>query len=142
MLTHHAIGSSGRAAHYFSAQDDYYAKEGAGVWMGKGAERLELHGSVDIRQFRELLDGNLPDGRSIHATFDSSKGRKRHGWDFTFSAPKSVSMQALIGGDQRIVEAHQRAVADALALLEGHAIARKKVGGVSYRQNTGNLVAA
>lgn len=142
MLTHHAVGSSGRAAHYFSAQDDYYAKDGNGVWMGKGAERLGLHGTVDIGQFRALLDGQLPDGRSIHATFDGTKGRKRHGWDFTFSAPKSVSMQALIGGDHRIVEAHERAVTDALSLLEGHTIARKKVDGVSYRQTTGNLVAA
>lgn len=142
MLSVQAIGNSARASHYFSAQDDYYSKDGAGVWMGKGAERLGLHGRVDPQAFREMLDGKLPDGRSIHATFDATKARKRNGWDFTFSAPKSVSMQALIGGDQRVVEAHQRAVGEALAMLEQQAIARKKVNGVSHRQTTGNVVAA
>lgn len=142
MLSVNAIGSSARASHYFSAQDDYYSKEGAGVWMGKGAEGVGLRGTVDPQTFREMLDGKLPDGRSIHKTFDASKGRKRHGWDFTFSAPKSVSMQALIGGDARVVTAHQHAVQEALAVLEQHAIARKKVGGISHRQTTGNVVAA
>jgi conjugative relaxase-like TrwC/TraI family protein len=142
MLTHHAIQNSAGAAHYFSAQDDYYTKDGAGVWMGKGAERLGLSGDVDPAQFRTILDGKLPDGRSIQATYGAAKGRKRHGWDFTFSAPKSVSMQALIGGDTRIVEAHQKAVTEALGLLETSAVARKKVSGVSHRETTGNLVAA
>lgn len=142
MLTHHAIQNSTGAAHYFSAQDDYYTKEGGGIWIGKGAERLRLHGNVDPAQFRALLDGKLPDGRSIHATYDAKKGRKRHGWDFTFSAPKSVSMQALIGGEAKILQAHHKAVAQALTLLEASAMARKKVSGVSYRESTGNLVAA
>jgi conjugative relaxase-like TrwC/TraI family protein len=142
MLSHHAIHNSAHASHYFSAQDDYYSKEGVGVWMGKGAERLGLEGTLDSARFRELLDGKLPDGRSIHATYDAQKGRKRHGWDFTFSAPKSVSMQALIGGDGRVLRAHEHAVAKALSVLEAHAIARKKANGVSHRQITGNLVAA
>jgi len=142
MLTHHPIDNAGRASHYFSAQDDYYSKEGHGVWMGRGAEKLGLHGNVDAARFRMLLEGRLPDGRRIPVTVEASKATKRHGWDFTFSAPKSVSLQALIAGDQAIIEAHNKAVRDALALMERHAIARKKVAGVSYRQRTGNLVAA
>ena len=54
MLSHHPIQNSAHASHYFSAQDDYYSKEGEGVWMGKGAERLDLHGTVDPKHFREL----------------------------------------------------------------------------------------
>lgn len=142
MLTHHAIQSPGRAVHYFSAEDDYYAKEGKGLWLGQGARKLGLHGEVDASQFRALLDGQLPDGTRIQTTYDQRKATKRHGWDFTFSAPKSVSMQALIGGDAAIVAAHRNAVRDALALMEQHAMSRKKTNGMSHRETTGNLVTA
>jgi conjugative relaxase-like TrwC/TraI family protein len=142
MLTHHPIENAGRASHYFSAQDDYYSKEGRGIWLGLGARRLGLNGDVDPVRFRALLEGRLPDGRIIHTTFKASTSARRHGWDFTFSAPKSVSMQALIGGDQAVIEAHNKAVQETFALMESHAIARKKVKGTSHRQATGNLVAA
>lgn len=142
MLTNHPIENAGRAAHYFSAQDDYYAKEGNGTWLGKGAALLGLEGAVDPKRFRELLDGSLPTGVNIHEKFDPRTASKRHGWDFTFSAPKSVSMQALIGGDQAIIAAHQKAVRDALVLMEQQAIGRKKVNGKSHREHTGNLVTA
>ncbi|MGH8746607.1 MAG: MobF family relaxase, partial [Burkholderiales bacterium] len=141
MLTHHAIENAGRASRYFSAQDDYYEKEGHGVWMGRGAEKLGLRGEVDAVRFRMLLEGRLPDGRRIPATVDA-KAARRHGWDFTFSAPKSVSVQALIAGDQAVIEAHGKAVRDALALMERYAVARRKTAGVSHREHTGNLVAA
>lgn len=142
MLTNHPIENAGRAAHYFSAQDDYYAKEGNGSWLGKGAKLLGLEGAVDPKQFRALLEGRLPTGGNIHEKFDPRTAYKRHGWDFTFSAPKSVSMQALIGGDQAIIAAHQKAVRDALVLMEQQAIGRKKVNGKSHREHTGNLVTA
>lgn len=142
MLTNHPIENAGRAAHYFSAQDDYYAKEGNGTWLGKGATLLGLEGLVDPKRFREILEGRLPTGGNIHEKFDPRTASKRHGWDFTFSAPKSVSMQALIGGDQAIIVAHQKAVRDALVLMEQQAIGRKKVNGKSHREHTGNLVTA
>jgi conjugative relaxase-like TrwC/TraI family protein len=142
MLSFHAIVSAGRAAHYFSAQDDYYSKEAGGVWLGKGAREMGLAGEVDQASFRALLEGRLPDGRRIRETFKASVAAKRHGWDFTFSAPKSVSMQALVGGDQAVIEAHNKAVRAAVDLMERHVNARKKVGGMSHRERTGNLVAA
>jgi conjugative relaxase-like TrwC/TraI family protein len=142
MLTHHAIENAGRAAHYFSAQDDYYTKEQGGIWLGRGAQKLGLNGEVDRERFRALLEGRLPDGRRIPATFKARLAAKRHGWDFTFSAPKSVSMQALIAGDRTVIEAHNRAVLAAVALMEKHVNVRKKVWGRSHREQTGNLVAA
>ena len=142
MLTHHAIGSPGHAAHYFSPQDDYYTKEGNGIWLGQGAQRLGLTGEVDQARFRAVLEGRLPDGGRIRETFKLSVAAKRHGWDFTFSAPKSVSLQALVGGDQAVIEAHNKAVRTAVALMERYVNARRKVGGRSHREQTGNLVAA
>src|SRR6267143_4538324 len=35
----------------------------------------------------------------------------RAGWDATFSAPKTVSLTALVGGDARVRDAHEASVA-------------------------------
>jgi conjugative relaxase-like TrwC/TraI family protein len=110
--------------------------------LGADAQRLGLSGEVDPARFRALLEGRLPDGRRIPATFKASLVAKRHGWDFTFSAPKSVSMQALVAGDQAVIEAHNKAVRAAVGLMERHVNARRKVLGRSHREQTGNLVAA
>ncbi|MFV8670889.1 relaxase domain-containing protein, partial [Ralstonia pseudosolanacearum] len=84
------------AAHYFSAADDYYAKENLGEWQGDGAQALGLAGPVEQAQLSRLLDGQLPNGERIQTTFDPADNKKRMGLDLTFSAPKSVSMQALV----------------------------------------------
>jgi hypothetical protein len=53
-----------------------------------------------------------------------------------------VSLQALVGGDARIIEAHDRAVSRAIAAAEERAQARKKVKGQSHVEDTRNLVVA
>lgn len=128
------------AAHYFSSADDYYVKENPGLWQGAGAERLGLIGPIEQKQLSRLLDGQLPNGDRIQATFDPVDKKKRMGLDLTFSAPKSVSMQALIAGDTKVTDAHDRAVASALAHAERLASARRKIKGKSVREDTGNLV--
>ncbi|MGH9447028.1 MAG: relaxase domain-containing protein, partial [Terriglobia bacterium] len=40
------------------------------------------------------------------------------GWDATFSTPKSVSLTALVGGDERVRYAHRESVRVALHELE------------------------
>lgn len=128
------------AAHYFSAADDYYTKEEPGIWQGQGAHNLGLTGAIDPAHFARLLAGQLPNGERIQTTFNHDKNKKRMGLDLTFSAPKSVSMQALIGGDQRVIEAHDRAVSHALQHIEKLAQTRKKIKGKSTRERTANLV--
>ena len=49
---------------------------------------------------------------------------QRAGWDVTFSAPKSVSLTALVGGDDRVREAHRESVRTALDEMEKYAQAR------------------
>lgn len=133
----------GRAASYYEdGADDYYAKEGeASAWQGKGAEFLGLAGPVDDRRFRELLAGRVGDGPSsrVHSRRDANA---RIGIDLTFSAPKSVSLQALIGEDPAIIRAHDLAVERALAVAEERAQARSKLRGKSRVEDTGNLVVA
>jgi conjugative relaxase-like TrwC/TraI family protein len=48
----------------------------------------------------------------------------RAGWDATFSAPKSVSITALVGGDTRVRDAHRESVRVALKELEPYVQAR------------------
>jgi len=64
----------------------------------------------------------------------------RAGWDATFSAPKSVSLTALVGGDERIREAHQQSVVVALDELERYVQAR--IGGNLPAETTGKWAAA
>src|SRR6266545_2212369 len=128
----------GRAASYYAdGADDYYAGEGeASAWQGKGAEALGLDGPVDDVRFRELLAGEVDRGGPITRATTRRDTQSRIGIDLTFSAPKSVSIQALVGGDERIVAAHDRAVARAIAVAEERAQTRKKVKGESHVEDT------
>jgi hypothetical protein len=64
----------------------------------------------------------------------------RAGWDATFSAPKSVSLTALVGGDERVRDAHRAAVTTALEELEKYTHAR--IGGNNPAEQTGKFIAA
>ncbi len=144
MLSFKFVTSASGAAHYFETSDDYYGKEGhRGEWLGHGVVDLGLDGmhAVDRETFQNLLDGQLPNGKRIRLS--QTKGSKdRKGIDFTFSAPKSVSIQALVQGDPRIVAAHDAAVKKSLELMQQFAATRKKQAGLSFRERTGKLVTA
>ena len=144
MLSFKFVTSASGAAHYFETSDDYYGKEGhRGDWIGQGVLDLGLDSAhaIDRETFQNLLDGQLPNGRRIRLS--QTKGSKdRKGIDFTFSAPKSVSIQALVNGDSRIVAAHDAAVKKSLELMQEFAATRRKQAGLSFRERTGNLVAA
>src|SRR6266568_2892886 len=119
MLTHKILTRQdvNRAASYYEdGADDYYAKEGeASEWQGKGAAALGLSGEVDSRRFRELLAGQVSKDGTASRTSTRQDSNNRIGIDLTFSAPKSVSLQALVGGDPAIIRAHDVAVERAIA---------------------------
>ncbi len=148
MLSFKFVTNAGGAAHYFENTDDYYTKEGhRGIWQGAGAEKLGLVGGVEREVFKNLLEGKLPDGEVARKRMpkmqkDGKVSKERLGIDFTFSAPKSVSIAALVNGDERLLRAHDEAVSAALKQLEARALARKKEKGISFRQHTANLVFA
>ena len=127
MLSIGALASAAQGASYYE-RDGYYAKDDpehreASAWAGKGAEELGLKGAVDPDTFRAVLEGRVPDGSDTRLGRRGKDGSVEHrpGRDLTFSAPKSVSIAALVGGDGRIVEAHDRAVAATLAWVERNA---------------------
>ena len=96
-------------------------------WSGRGAGELGLEGPVDPQTFRAVLEGKVPDGsgRALGRRDRDGKLLHRPGRDVTLSAPKSVSLAALVGGDVRVVDAHDRAVQATLAWIEKNAVATR-----------------
>ena len=119
MLSVANVRSPSAAASYFAA-DNYYTGADAdrsGTWVGKGAERLGLEGRVSAEQFDALLRGELPGGIQV----GNAGQAHRPGTDLTFSLPKSWSLLALVGGDQRIIDAYREAVIETLRWAEKNA---------------------
>jgi conjugative relaxase-like TrwC/TraI family protein len=139
----------------FTAAEQNYWKQGdtiQGEWHGKLADRFGLSGAVGAEEFARLSEGQHPatgeqlvKHRKVHE-YQTEDGKTvapvdhRAGWDATFSAPKSVSLTALVGGDDRVREAHQQAVNVALNELERYTQAR--IGGNRPAEITGQVVAA
>src|ERR1700722_6660466 len=159
MLTISKPLSAGQAQTYhqieFSAKEqNYWSQRGvtAGEWQGRLAEQFGLAETVSAEDFAKLSQGQHPqtgeqlvrqrasyeyqdaDGKTIKTM------EHRAGWDATFSAPKSVSLTALVGGDERVREAHREAVNVALNELERYTQAR--IGGNHAAETTGKFVAA
>jgi conjugative relaxase-like TrwC/TraI family protein len=136
--------SARQAARYYQekyARDDYYSEDRtvAGQWVGAGAEQLGLVGAVAREDFTAVLDGRDPRTGTMLVESVPEKER-RAGWDATFIAPKSVSLQALVGNDARLLAAHRVAVTTALTELERFVQTRQHGG--QERVTTGNMIAA
>jgi len=153
MLTIRALSDGkGYAARHLQ-HSDYYA-EGeriAGHWYGRGAELLAMSGTVDTRDFDALRQGLDPKteeflrqrrGADRTGAGGETLGQARSLYDFTISAPKSVSIMAIVGEDHGLVQAHQTAVAAALEELESFAGTRVRQRGVNADRTTGNLIVA
>ena len=159
MLTISKPLSSGQAQSYhkleFTSQSQSYYRQGdsvKGEWQGKLAARLGVVGEVSPFEFSRLADGVHPQtGEQLvrHRAATEYKNpdgsitksvEHRAGWDATFSAPKSVSLTALVGGDERVRDAHRAAVTTALDELERYTQAR--IGGNNPAEATGRFLVA
>src|ERR1700685_122727 len=159
MLTISKPLSAGQARTYhareFAAQGQNYwsrDQQGYSEWQGRLAEQWGLHGAVGSEHFARLSEGQHPEAgeqlvrHQASKTYEGQYGREvtsvehRAGWDATFSAPKSVSLTALVGGDERVREAHRESVRVALSDLERYTQAR--IGNVRAPETTGKFVAA
>src|SRR5208282_2882814 len=137
--------SVGQAETYYQekySEDDYYTESHriTGEWSGKAAEILGLSGTVSEEDFRAILRGTRPGSGEMLVSAAAGRDERRAGWDATFNAPKSVSIQALVGEDARLLAAHRHAVELALSELEKFAQARRHRG--QEWVTTGNFVAA
>jgi conjugative relaxase-like TrwC/TraI family protein len=124
------------------SQDDYYSEQRrvTGQWMGKGAADLGLAGDVNHEDFSALLQGINPRSGAVLVPKASGYDHHAAGWDGVFNAPKSVSTQALVGEDYRLLEGHRLAVERALVGVEKYAMARQRGG--RELVNTENVTAA
>jgi conjugative relaxase-like TrwC/TraI family protein len=159
MLTISKPLSAGQAQNYhakeFTAKEqNYWSQRGviAGEWQGRLASQFGLAGAVSTEDFAKLSQGRHPatgeqlvrqrasyeyqdaDGKTIKTM------EHRAGWDATFSAPKSVSLTALVGGDDNVRTAHRESVRVALEQLEHYSQAR--IGGNHAPETTGKFIAA
>lgn len=145
-------GGAGYAQRHLE-HSDYYDEHRRvqGEWQGQGAELLGLRGEVTREQFEAVREGLHPETgeflRPRHSAdrispdgSEQSKGRSLY--DLTFSAPKSVSIQALVGGDERLVAAHDKAVRETLAEAESHSATRVRLNGANEDRTTANWIVA
>ena len=139
---------------FASQEQNYWSRDqqGHSEWQGRLAEQWGLQGGVGSEHFARLSEGQHPHTEEqlvrhqVSRTYEGKFGREvtsvehRAGWDATFSAPKSVSLTALVGGDDRVRQAHRESVRVALQELERYTQAR--IGNVHAPETTGKFIAA
>ena len=130
---------------YYTAENYYSNEENQAnsVWSGKGAKSLGLSGQVQGGAFKNLLHGSTPQGDQTLAGRKINPEKHRAGIDLTFSAPKSLSLAALVGGKEVLEQAHRTAVARTLEVIEKR-YAQTRVRTEEGRKAiaTGNLIVA
>jgi conjugative relaxase-like TrwC/TraI family protein len=142
------------AKEFTAKEQNYWSQRGEiqGEWQGRLASQFGLAGAVSAEDFAKLSQGQHPatgeqlvrqrssyeykdaDGKTVKTM------EHRAGWDATFSAPKSVSLTALVGGDENVRIAHRESVRIALEQLENYTQAR--IGGNHAPETTAKFIAA
>src|SRR5690349_15784016 len=159
MMTMSRAISAGQALDYYqqeftNSKDNYYSEAGEvkGRWSGRLADEWNLKGEVTSEQYERRVARQDP--RASEQLVQAVKARvtvnefgekivtseHRAGWDATISAPKSVSLAALVGDDERVRDAHRESVEEALKGFEEYLQARG--GGDKPSITTGKMVAA
>lgn len=128
------------------SQNDYYSagELRPGQWVGAGAQRLGLNAeqAVTRERFHSLCQNEHPQSGERLTQRQQAENVRRVFYDFTCSAPKSVSVLAVTLQDERLVAAHEAAARIAFRELETFAAARVRKQGNQRDRVTGNLVAA
>jgi conjugative relaxase-like TrwC/TraI family protein len=129
-----------------AGREEYYTGSGEspGYWLGEGARRLGLDGEVDPDDLRLVLAGVSPEGEILNAG-RVTEAQRVSGFDFTWSAPKSVSLLYGLSdpGVTAIVRGiHEDAVEQALGYLERRALRVRRGAGGERRLDAHGFVAA
>ena len=150
MLTIGKLGASDDQLSYYEQQvaqglEDYFSGRGEapGRWVGAGCGGIGVSGRVDRDGFMRGVHGCDPRTRE--------RLRPEHGrtkvaaFDLTFSAPKSVSVLFAIGDEAMsaaLLNAHERAVAEAFAYVEREACFTRRGRNGAFRVRGEGFVAA
>jgi conjugative relaxase-like TrwC/TraI family protein len=132
------------AKDYFTehlSRSDYYmrdAQEIAGQWHGRGADLLGLSGTVDKENYFRLCENINPEtGEQLTPR---TKADRRVLYDFTFDAPKSVTLACELGGDTRIEDAFRESVRETMGEMETAMRVRVRKNGAREDRQTCNMV--
>ena len=116
-----ALASASEASEYmlheYLVRNDE-AHRTANRWHGGGAEALGLPERVSRRRFVAVLEGHVPGTDIRLGRVVDGEHQHRPGWDCTFSAPKSVSLEALLHDNKAVMRAHDASVRAALDWME------------------------
>lgn len=143
-ITQTSGGTSGVKNYYSKGLEtsDYYTKELdiPARWNGKTAEHLGLSGKVTTEDFYAIIDNKNPITNEQITARNSNSPNKRIGYDFTFNAPKSVSMSLMLGRDDRIIKAFNDAVNKTMSEVENDMETRVRKNNKNENRNTGNIL--
>ncbi|GAB1260741.1 MobF family relaxase [Aurantivibrio plasticivorans] len=145
MLRVYASKNAAQAKDYFRdelTKGDYYSEgqEIVGRWGGRAATMLGLSDEVTQQAFNRLVDNKDP--RTGERLTARHKEDRRPGYDFTFNAPKSVTLAYERTQDKRILEAFRRALHDTMGDIEKAMHTRVRTKGRNEDRLTGNIVYA
>ena len=132
-----SIGSASSTVHYLE-QDGYCAKDDpehrkASFWRGRAAKAPGLGRHVSPKRFNAILQGHVP--KTELRLGRMRDGEHRPGVDITLSAPKSVSLAALLHEDRRVIRAHDEAVRATLGWVEAELLQTRGYPPPSERRN-------
>lgn len=128
-----SIAAMGKGQHAYYTDLAYYSKdapeqerkqggEPVGRWWGGAVSHLGLGQEVKPDELRRIFDGKHPTKRRVpDLVRNAGNPGRRPGWDFTFSAPKSVSLlwaNASPAVQAKIEDIQRRACESALSYLE------------------------
>ncbi|MEN9517424.1 MAG: hypothetical protein RLZZ381_12 [Cyanobacteriota bacterium] len=110
------------------AQENYYTKSESftnSKWLGLAAKNQGLSGQIKERDFQNAYSSLDPNGNPLRKQQQYQKSSRRYnrpGTDVTLSAPKSVSVAALVYENQDILKAHKAAVSATMKYAENNCI--------------------
>ena len=132
------------AKDYFTehlSKSDYYMRDSqeiAGEWHGRGAELLGLSGTVDKENYFRLCENINPlTGEQLTPRV---KADRRVLYDFTFDAPKSVTLAYELGGDDRVMDAFRESVKETMGEMEDAMRVRVRKNGAREDRQTCNML--
>lgn len=116
-----------------NSRDEYYVRDGGGVWWSSGETIVKHNAEIDAQTFRDLCGGSDPlTGKPL--VRGAGEGH-RAGWDITFSAPKSLSVLWMAGDERQramLHDMHRAAVNDALHFLVDEQLVEVRLGAGGY----------
>jgi conjugative relaxase-like TrwC/TraI family protein len=133
------------AVKYFKdslSKQDYYSEHSKvmGRWHGKTAERIGLPSEVSEQDFDRMVHNRNPITGEKITVRDAAN--RRAGYDFTFNAPKSVSVVEAITKDEAIREAHRTAIEKAMLEVEANMQVQVGQGKQKHYETTANTAYA